>query len=99
MTLNRGPNVWVIIGALLLLNFLIVHVFFPAVPQLGEVPSTLSRDEVEAGSVVRVAARSDVLQGEFAEPVPMPRDETMPTGPFASGPLEVTGFSTTFPAF
>lgn len=99
MTLNRGPNVWVIIGALLLLNFLIVNVFFPGQPELVEVPYTLFRDQVEAGNVVRVATRSDVLQGEFAEPVTLPRDETMPTGPFASGPLEVTGFSTTIPAF
>ena len=50
MTLNRRPNFWVIVAAMLLFNFLIVNLFAPGQPQFIEVPYTLFREQVEAGA-------------------------------------------------
>src|SRR5690625_6406871 len=100
MTLNRRPNFWVIVAAMLLFNFLIVNLFAPGQPQFIEVPYTLFREQVEAGNVASVATRSDVLQGTVIEPVVLPVDDPAPTGWFGPvEPPEVTNFSTTIPAF
>lgn len=99
MTLNRGPSVWTLVIGMLLLNFLIVNVFFPGAPAPVEVPYTLFREQVEAGNVLQVSTRSDVLQGEFTEPLQIGTAETA-TGLFGSGgPVQVTRFSTVIPAF
>lgn len=99
MTLNRGPSVWALVIGLLLVNFLVVNVFFPGTPASVEVPYTLFREQVELGNVAQVATRSDVLQGEFVEAVTLP-DPPVQTGLFGSGePPAVERFSTVIPAF
>ncbi len=98
MVLNRGPNVWLMILGLLALNWLVVNLFFPGTPQVVEVPYTLFREQVEAGNVLGVATRGDILQGEFQEPVTL---DTEPAGGLfgSTEAPSVTGFSTTIPAF
>lgn len=81
-------------------NYLIVSLFFPAGRGPVEVPYNLFREQVEAGNVVSVATRADVMQGVFDDPVPV----VVPgSGRLFSGAereqVDVTAFSTTLPSF
>ena len=85
---------------LFVVNYLVVSLFFPAGSGPVEIPYNLFREQVEAGNVVSVATRADVMQGVFEDPVAV-------SVPGAGGlftaaepePVEVTAFSTTLPSF
>lgn len=105
----RRPSIWLIFIALLVANYLIVTFLFPGPGRPVEIPYTLFRQQVEAGNVVAISSRSDMLQGTFATPVLFPSPaseagsggETGGTGSEADRPepVDVTIFSTTVPSF
>ncbi len=90
---------WLVPLGLLLLNYLIVALFFPAEGAPVDVPYTLFREQVAMGNVTVVAARADVIEGEFAEPVTVTRERRNVLGGEFTERVEVKRFSTTLPAF
>ncbi|HEX7038501.1 MAG TPA: ATP-dependent zinc metalloprotease FtsH [Trueperaceae bacterium] len=97
--LPPGCSWWLVPLALLLLNYLVVALFFPSEGAPVEVPYTLFREQVAAGNVTVVATRADVIEGEFASPVAVTREGRTLLGQEVSQELEVTRFRTTLPSF
>src|SRR5690625_3919768 len=58
--------------ASLLLNYLIVFLFFPADSRPVEVPYNAFKEQVAADNVVSIATKGDLVQGEFREAVELP---------------------------
>jgi len=80
----------------LLLNYVIVWLFFPAGSEPVEVPYNAFRQQVVAGNVVTIATKGDLVQGEFREAVSLPV-----TGSDGESTDEATveRFTTTLPSF
>src|SRR5690554_2471689 len=96
--LPPGCSWWLLPLGLLLLNYLVVALFFPADGPV-EVPYTLFRRQVEAGNVTTVSTRADMIQGEFAEPVTIVRERQTLLGVPVEDAREVRRFETTLPSF
>ena len=64
--LPPGCAWWLLPLGLLLVNYLVVSLFFPSAGAPTEIPYTVFREQVAAGNVTVVATRADVVQGEFA---------------------------------
>ena len=94
-----GCSWWLLPLALLLLNYVVVATFFPGEGRPVEVPYTLFREQVLAGNVTVVATRADVIEGEFAAPVPVTKATRTFLGQEVRQELEVTRFRTTLPSF
>lgn len=80
----------------LLLNYLIVFLFFPDASRPVEVPYNAFREQVAADNVVAIATRGDLIQGEFRNAVELPltgRDGE------PAGEATVERFTTTLPSF
>jgi len=90
---------WLLPLALLLVNYLVVALFFPGEGAPVEVPYTLFREQVAAGNVTVVATRADVIEGEFAAPITVTRTGTTLLGQEFAQELEVRRFRTTLPSF
>jgi cell division protease FtsH len=72
--LMRPRPWWVVFLALLAINYLAVEFLFPdRVPRV-EIPYNVFKQQVEAGNVVEVMTRGDVIQGTFRQPVTYPPD-------------------------
>ncbi len=97
--LPPGCSWWLLPLALLLLNYLVVSLFFPAAGAPTEIPYTLFREQVAAGNVRSVSTRADVIQGELSEPVTISRPVDGLFGPPEEQEVEVSRFSTTLPTF
>src|SRR5690625_919579 len=62
----RGCMYWIgLFFTSLLLNYLIVFLFFPDASRPVEVPYNAFREQVAADNVVAIATRGDLIQGEF----------------------------------
>ncbi len=97
--LPPGCSWWLLPLGLLLVNYLVVSLFFPAGGGPVEIPYTVFRQQVAAGNVTTVSTRADVIQGILAEPITVPHEVDGLFGPPMEEQLEVTRFSTTLPTF
>src|SRR5690606_17328670 len=61
-----GCSWWVTLPVLILANYLVVSLLFPATGGPVEVPYTLFREQVVAGNVATIATRGDTIQGVFS---------------------------------
>ena len=77
---------------LLLFNYFIIARIVPDQNERIEIPYTLFRQQVEAGNVVEVTTRGDLIQGTFREPV-----SYQPEGSQSSSPHQ--DFTTHLPVF
>jgi len=95
-----GCSWWLALPALILINYLVVNVFFPSTSGPVEVPYSLFREQVAAGNVTTIATRGDTIQGLFAAPIQFTADlPSTPEGAAPSDPVAVQSFSTTLPIF
>ena len=95
-----GCSWWLVLPALILLNYLVVNLFFPGPRGPVEVPYTLFREQVLSGNVSTIATRGDTIQGLFSEPIQFTVDlPTATEGAPAPDPIAVQSFSTTLPIF
>ncbi|HZO19414.1 MAG TPA: ATP-dependent zinc metalloprotease FtsH [Gemmatimonadaceae bacterium] len=89
-------RMWLTFAIILLVNFLLVRVFFPSKDAPVKVPYTLFKAEVAKGNVGRIYSRGESLTGKFETAVTYPPTPDTVTG---AKPRPVTTFSTTLPAF
>ncbi|HEU5186814.1 MAG TPA: ATP-dependent zinc metalloprotease FtsH, partial [Gemmatimonadaceae bacterium] len=89
-------RMWMTFAIILLVNFLLVRVFFPSKDAPVKVPYTLFKAEVSKGNVGRIYSRGESLTGKFETAVTYPSAPDTVTG---VKPRPVTTFSTTLPAF
>ncbi len=93
-----GCSSWLLLMlGLFVVNYIVVNLFFPSPAAPIEVPYNVFRQQVEAGNVVSVATRADVVQGIFDEPVTIPLPEDVAVADME--PRTVERFSTTLPSF
>ncbi len=97
--LPPGCSWWVLPLGLLLVNYIVVNLFFPGAGKPLEIPYTTFREQVQAGNVVTVATRADVIQGEFIEPITVTQEVPSLFGGPSVQDTEVLEFSTTLPTF
>ena len=95
---SRPPQMprrtWIFVLALLA-NFVLMRLLFPG-PQVGAVPYTVFRQEVERGNVATVYSRGERITGRFERPVVLPAErDSRP----AARPDSILNFETTLPAF
>src|SRR5690625_1425550 len=83
---------WALFLGLLLVNVLVVNLFFPGPEAPVEIPYTTFLEQVDAGNVEAIDTRADVMQGVLEEPMQI----TLPDGETVR---ELTRFTTTLPSF
>jgi cell division protease FtsH len=86
---------WISFVLALLANFLVIRLLFPG-PQVGNVPYTVFRQEVERGNVATVYSRGERITGRFERPVVFPAQRDPRTG---ARPDSIVDFETTLPSF
>jgi cell division protease FtsH len=84
-----GPRFWMLLLGLLVLNW-VLSALLVRPPERTEVPYTLFRAQVEAGNVASVTGIEDAIDGDFKNPVRVPK---------GGQTQEVTRFSTRRPSF
>ena len=93
---RSGCGSWLLfILVLVLVNNVIVSLFFPAASAPVEIPYNVFKQEVVAGNVVSVATRGDTLHGIFETPLVLPDPDAADT----EEPVTTERFSTTLPSF
>jgi len=105
-------NTWLWFVLILLVNFLIVRMFFPGPDDALTVPYTVFKEQVRAGNVDAIFSQGEQIEGRFVEPVTYPppaavaqgdeaADDAQPLRRVADGgePRTGTTFTTTVPAF
>src|SRR5690606_3335005 len=100
-------NTWLWFLLILLVNFLIVRMFFPGPDDAVSVPYTVFKEQVRAGNVDAIFSQGERIEGRFVEPVTYPPPQPEGAGadgaeprPEAAGePRTGTTFTTTVPAF
>ena len=91
LQLRRRWPWWSSFLVALLLNYLLISIFFPGRPQRVEVSYTFFKQQVEVDNVSEISSRADTIQGSFREQV------AYPPGSAATQPVK--DFSTVQPAF
>jgi cell division protease FtsH len=86
---------WISFILVLLVNFLLMQVFFPG-PKVGKVPYTVFKQEVVNGNVATVYSRGERITGRFERPVAY---STAPDPRSGARPDSIVDFETTLPAF
>ena len=89
----RLPRFWLMLLALLLVNWLIAPLLFPEPRDRVTVPFTFFKDQVEAGNVQEITSQGEAIQGVFKQPVPDPGAQSETT------PQTYTKFATRTPTF
>jgi hypothetical protein len=88
---GRRVPIWLVILALLAVNYVVGLLITPGQPARMEVPYTLFRQQVTAGNVAEIVSRGDAIQGTFKQAVTYTPD--------SGQPATTTQFSTVRPAF
>ena len=68
----RLPRFWIILVGLLLLNQILLPIFFPQPQDRILVPYTFFKQQVEAGNVAEITGQGEDIQGVFKQPVADP---------------------------
>ncbi|MBA3947222.1 MAG: ATP-dependent zinc metalloprotease FtsH [Herpetosiphonaceae bacterium] len=89
----RAPRFWVTLIVLLVLNQLLVPLFFPATSDRVAVSYTFFRQQIAAGNVKDITSQADTVQGTFKQAV---LDPAPPAGQTAKS---YTKFATNLPSF
>ena len=84
----RSWGFWLVLLAILLVNWLVLPALFPATNDRLTVSYTLFREQVDAGNVVDITSQGMTLEGTFKQPVRDP-----------AGTEQYTKFTTTIPDF
>jgi len=86
---------WLTFTIILVLNYLIFRLFFPAA-ESAKIPYTTFKQEAARGNVARVYSRGDRITGRLTSPIMFP-----PARDSAKGvrPRKVSDFTTTLPSF
>lgn len=105
---------WLLFAALLLVNYLVTHFFFPAADAPVTVPYTVFRDEAGKGNVSAIYSRNTSIEGRFKSPVTWPQAAPAQAGqpaqaqqqqrissrtPVEGPPRTSSTFTTELPAF
>ncbi len=90
----RSPRFWLVLLALLAINWVVAPLLFPEPHDRVTVPYTFFKQQVTAGNVAKITSRADDIQGEFKQAV---ADPNPPAG--NQPPQTYTKFGTVKPAF
>ena len=87
---------WITFLFILLLNYLLVRMLFPAPDSTVTVPYTLFKEQVASRNVAEIFSQGESITGRFVTPVTYPAE---PDSASDVEPRPVTTFATTLPAF
>jgi cell division protease FtsH len=95
---------WMTFFVIVLLNYLVMQLFFPGPDAPATIPYTVFKQEVAKGNVKSIYAKGEGIEGRFAAPVTWPpagESEAAPRIPFLSKPepRPADTFVTTLPLF
>jgi cell division protease FtsH len=94
---------WAVFALVLLANYMLVRLLFPAADAPVTVPYTVFREEVAKRNVATIYSQGASIEGRFTAPITWPRGDRKeakpgPTLP-AAKPRPVQHFATTLPTF
>ncbi len=88
----RSTTWWIGFLLILLVNYLLITLFVPDHPGRVDVTYTFFKQQVEAGNVIEINSRADIIQGSFKQAVTYPPDG-------GDKAQQITEFNTVRPAF
>ena len=97
---GRRGSPWLWLAVLVLANYLVISLFFPAGGRQAEVSYTFFKEQVRDGNVAEIYSQGDSVEGRFEEPVTALSEEGS-DGLFGgpNRPEQAETFTTTVPSF
>ena len=93
MDILRAPRTWIVILALLVLNFFVIPALFPSNGDRVTVSYSFFREQVQKKNVTEITGQGETIQGLFKEAVKDPNATN------ANEAKDFTKFTTTLPVF